>query len=135
MSPRPAPLTDALHRPIRDLRISVTDRCNFRCTYCMPRRVFDSSHRFLERSKLLSFEELERVTRLFASYGVKKIRLTGGEPLVRNELEVLIQRLAVLPGIEDLSLTTNGSLLTLDKARALVRRRQPIYLFVCDTRP
>lgn len=119
MSNRLAPLKDTLHRPIRDLRLSVTDRCNFRCTYCMPREVFGSGHRFLERSKLLTFEELERITRLFASYGVKKIRLTGGEPLVRKELEILVARLAALPGIEDLSLTTNGSLLTLDKARAL----------------
>jgi cyclic pyranopterin phosphate synthase len=112
-------LLDALGRPLRDLRISVTDRCNFRCTYCMPKGVFNSKHRFLQRDKLLSFDEIERIARLFAGQGVKKIRLTGGEPLVRPGMESLIERIAALPGIEDISLTTNGSLLSLDKARAL----------------
>ncbi len=114
-------LTDALDRPLRDLRISVTDRCNFRCTYCMPKSIFGAGHRFLGNDQLLSFEEIERLARVFAGYGVRKIRLTGGEPLVRRELEMLVEMLASLPGIEDISLTTNGSLLTLDKAKALKR--------------
>lgn len=121
MLSQPAPLTDSLNRPLRDLRISVTDRCNFRCTYCMPKAVFNARHRFLEHGKLLSFEEIERIARLFIAQGVKKIRLTGGEPLVRRELEVLVERLAASPGLDDLSLTTNGSLLTRDKAQALKR--------------
>jgi len=84
-------LIDTLDRPIRDLRISVTDRCNFRCVYCMPREVFDKNHVFLPRRELLSFEELDRLVRLFAEQGVRKLRLTGGEPLVRNDLEQLIE--------------------------------------------
>lgn len=119
MSSQTTTLTDTLGRPIRDLRISVTDRCNFRCTYCMPKAVFNSKHRFLQNDKLLTFDEIERIARLFAAHGIRKIRLTGGEPLVRPRLEGLVKRLAVLPGIDDLSLTTNGSLLTPDKARAL----------------
>nr|MBA2492410.1 GTP 3',8-cyclase MoaA [Gammaproteobacteria bacterium] len=128
-------LTDTLARPLRDLRISVTDRCNFRCTYCMPRSVFGVGHRFLGNDQLLSFEEIERLARLFASYGVRKLRLTGGEPLVRRELETLVERLASLSGIEDISLTTNGSLLTRDKAKALRRaglRRITISLDALD---
>lgn len=112
-------LVDRFDRPLRDLRISVTDRCNFRCTYCMPKAVFNATHTFLERAKLLSFEELERLAKLFVAHGVKKIRLTGGEPLVRAQLERLIKKLALIPGLEDLSMTTNGSLLTKDKARLL----------------
>ena len=101
---------DTLGRPVRDLRISVTDRCNFRCAYCMPRSVFGQDYRFMDRKELLSFEELERVARAFASLGVEKIRLTGGEPLLRKELETLVERLAAIEGL-DLTLTTNASLL------------------------
>jgi len=108
---------DTLGRPLRDLRISVTDRCNFRCVYCMPKEVFGHEYRFLPRAELLTFEEIERLARIFCGHGVQKIRLTGGEPLVRRDLERLVARLASLPGI-DLTLTTNGSLLA-DKAQAL----------------
>jgi len=135
MSGHTRTLTDTLDRPLRDLRISVTDRCNFRCTYCMPRAVFGAGHRFLGNDQLLNFEEIERLARVFASYGVRKIRLTGGEPLVRRELETLVEKLALLPGIEDISLTTNGSLLTRDKAKALRRaglRRITISLDALD---
>ncbi|MFN2467595.1 MAG: GTP 3',8-cyclase MoaA [Gaiellaceae bacterium] len=110
-------LADTLARSLRDLRISVTDRCNFRCVYCMPKEVFGRDHRFLERRELLTFEEIERLARIFAGLGVEKIRLTGGEPLVRRELDRLIGRLAPIPGL-DLTLTTNGSLLA-DRAQAL----------------
>jgi len=110
---------DAFGRPMRDLRISVTDRCNFRCTYCMPRELFGADHAFLPRASLLSFEEIARLARLFAVLGVTKLRLTGGEPLVRKGIEQLVGMLASIPGISDLSLTTNGSLLTADKARRL----------------
>jgi len=102
---------DTLHRPLRDLRLSVTDRCNFRCVYCMPRSVFDHEYRFLPRSDLLTFEELTRLVRVFAGLGVRKVRLTGGEPLLRRGLETLIAAIAGIPGVEDLTLTTNGSLL------------------------
>ena len=111
------PLVDRLGRPLHDLRISVTDRCNFRCVYCMPKEVFGRDFRFLPRSELLSFEELERVARVFAAAGVEKLRITGGEPLVRRDLERLVARLAAL-GDLDLTLTTNGALLA-DKAGAL----------------
>jgi GTP 3',8-cyclase len=115
---------DARGRPLRDLRISVTDRCNFRCTYCMPKEVFDRDHAYLPHKDLLSFEEIERVARAFVALGVEKIRLTGGEPLLRKDLEVLIAKLATIPHpgrrdeAIDLTLTTNGSLLR-KKARAL----------------
>ena len=112
-----APLRDALARPLRDLRISVTDRCNFRCVYCMPKEVFGKDYQFLERKALLSFEEITRLARIFRGLGVEKIRLTGGEPLVRRNLEQLVTMLSALPGL-DLTLTTNGSLLA-KKARAL----------------
>ncbi len=102
---------DTLGRPIRDLRISVTDRCNFRCTYCMPKEIFNREYEFLSRDLLLSFEEITRVAALFARLGARKIRLTGGEPLLRRNLETLIAELARLDGIDDLTLTTNGSLL------------------------
>jgi cyclic pyranopterin phosphate synthase len=102
---------------LRDLRISVTDRCNFRCVYCMPKEVFGRDHRFLERRELLTFEEIERLARAFVSHGVEKIRITGGEPLVRRDLELLVEMLAAIDGL-DLTLTTNGSLLP-QKARAL----------------
>ncbi len=101
---------DRLGRRVHDLRISVTDRCNFRCGYCMPKEIFGAEFRFLPRAEILSFEEIERVARLFLPLGLKKIRLTGGEPLIRRGLPWLIERLAALPGIE-LVLTTNGSLL------------------------
>jgi cyclic pyranopterin phosphate synthase len=111
------PLQDALGRPVRDLRISVTDRCNFRCVYCMPKEVYGRDYRFLERRELLSFEEIERLTRAFTGLGVEKVRLTGGEPLLRRELERLVEMLAAIPGLE-LTLTTNGSLLP-KKAQSL----------------
>ena len=117
MSPFPEPPHDTLRRPLHDLRISVTDRCNFRCVYCMPKDVFGRDHAFLPRADLLTFEELERAARLFAGLGVVKIRLTGGEPLLRRDLEQLVAMLARLPGIE-LTLTTNGSLLA-EKAQVL----------------
>ncbi len=104
------PPLDTLGRPVRDLRISVTDRCNFRCTYCMPKTVFGHDYRFMDRKELLTFEELERVARTFASLGVEKIRLTGGEPLLRKEIESLVARLSAIGGL-DLTLTTNASLL------------------------
>src|SRR5699024_1464609 len=103
---------DAFGRLLRDLRISVTDRCNFRCTYCMPKELFGSDHAFLPRASLLTFEEITRLSTLFAQLGVKKLRLTGGEPLVRRDLEQLIEQLTAVPGITDISLTTNGSLLS-----------------------
>lgn len=116
------PVRDTRGRPLRDLRISVTDRCNFRCTYCMPREVFDSDYAFMPHSSLLSFEEIERLARLFVQLGTEKIRLTGGEPLLRKNIETLIGMLSALrtPQGEplDLTLTTNGSLLA-RKARAL----------------
>jgi cyclic pyranopterin phosphate synthase len=104
-------VTDALKRPLRDLRISVTDRCNFRCTYCMPKEVFGPGFAFLPREEILSFEEIARLSRIFVSLGVEKLRITGGEPLVRRDLEQLIAMLAPIPGLQDLTLTTNGSLL------------------------
>jgi cyclic pyranopterin phosphate synthase len=108
---------DSLGRPLRDLRVSVTDRCNFRCVYCMPKEVFGRDYRFLDRRELLSFEEIERLARAFVARGIKKVRITGGEPLVRRDLERLIERLAGIGGL-DLTLTTNGSLLP-QKAPAL----------------
>ena len=109
---------DTLGRPVRDLRISVTDRCNFRCVYCMPKEVYGRDYRFLERRELLTFEEIARLARASAALGVEKVRLTGGEPLIRRELERLVAMLAEIPGL-DLTLTTNGSLLP-RKAQALV---------------
>lgn len=102
---------DALDRPLRDLRVSVTDRCNLRCTYCMPAEVFDDEKAYLPRQKLLRFEEIARVTRLAAELGVVKVRITGGEPLLRRKLPDLIRQLVQTPGIEDVALTTNGILL------------------------
>ena len=112
------PLVDTLGRPVRDLRISVTDRCNFRCTYCMPKEIFNREYEFLGRDLLLSFEEIERIARTFAGLGVEKIRLSGGEPLLRREIEDLIRALAAIDRIADVTLTTNGSLLE-RKAEAL----------------
>ena len=115
-------LGDALGRPLRDLRISVTDRCNFRCSYCMPKDIFDKDYPYLPHSSLLTFEEITRVARQFVAHGVQKIRLTGGEPLLRKNLEILIEQLAALRTVEgqplDITLTTNGSLLS-RKAAAL----------------
>lgn len=102
---------DQLHRPLRDLRISVTDRCNFRCTYCMPKEIFGDDYAFLPKSELLSYEEISRLVRLFTSLGVKKIRLTGGEPLLRADLPELVRQIAIVDGVEDIALTTNGLLL------------------------
>ncbi len=108
-------LSDALGRPLRDLRISVTDRCNFRCSYCMPKEVFDKDYAYLPHNALLSFEEITRTARIFVAHGVRKIRLTGGEPLLRKNIEVLIEMLAQLKTTDgqplDITLTTNGSLL------------------------
>ena len=100
---------DTLGRPVRDLRISVTDRCNFRCTYCMPKEIFGCDYEFLTREALLSFEEIERVARSFVRHGVRKLRLTGEEPLMREGIDDLIARLAQIPDVEDLALTTNGA--------------------------
>jgi GTP 3',8-cyclase len=115
MSPALGPLPllprDTMGRPLHDLRISVTDRCNFRCVYCMPRAVFGPDHAFLPRAELLSFEEIERLVRVFTGLGVEKVRLTGGEPLVRRDLEQLVGAIAAIPGVRDLTLTTNGVLL------------------------
>ncbi len=123
--PAPAPgerLVDRLERPLRDLRISVTDRCNFRCSYCMPKAVFDRTHAFLPHSALLSFEEIARTARVFVDLGVRKLRLTGGEPLLRRNLEALVATLSGLRTPDgqplDITLTTNGSLLA-RKAQAL----------------
>jgi cyclic pyranopterin phosphate synthase len=108
-------LVDALGRELRDLRISVTDRCNFRCGYCMPKEIFDKHYAFLPHASLLTFEEITRVARLFALHGVRKLRLTGGEPLLRKNLEILVRMLSELRAVDgapiDLTLTTNGSLL------------------------
>jgi cyclic pyranopterin phosphate synthase len=112
------PPTDTLSRPLHDLRISVTDRCNFRCTYCMPKEVFGHDWEFLAKDLLLSFEEITRLTGLFVAQGVHKVRLTGGEPLLRKDLEDLVAMLAAIDGVDDLTLTTNGSLLE-RKAEAL----------------
>jgi cyclic pyranopterin phosphate synthase len=110
--PLPArPLADALGRPLRDLRISVTDRCNFRCTYCMPAEIFGDRYEFLPREEILSFEEIERLVRLMVPLGVSKLRITGGEPLLRHDLPKLVRGLRAIPGIEDIALTTNGTLL------------------------
>ena len=122
LTPASGLLSDTRGRPLRDLRISVTDRCNFRCSYCMPKSVFDSQYRFLPQTSLLSFEEITRTARLFAAHGVSKLRLTGGEPLLRKHLERLIEQLATVRTPEgeslDITLTTNASLLE-RKAAAL----------------
>ena len=117
----PSPLTvlDTLGRPMRDLRVSVTDRCNFRCVYCMPKEVFGRDHAFLPRAEILEFTEIERVVRAAVALGTRKVRLTGGEPLVRANLERLVAMLAAIEGIDDLTLTTNASLLA---KRALALR-------------
>ena len=111
--------TDRLERPLRDLRISITDRCNFRCIYCMPKHLFGPDHAFLQRSEILSFEEIQRTVKLFAKLGVSKIRITGGEPLIRKDLDKLIAMIKQVDDINDISLTTNGALLTQKKAESL----------------
>jgi GTP 3',8-cyclase len=105
------PLVDTRSRPLRDLRISVTDRCDFRCVYCMPKEVFGRNFEFLRRSELLTFEEIARVARIGAGLGLQKLRLTGGEPLLRRDIERLVEMLAAIDGIDDIAMTTNGSLL------------------------
>ena len=104
-------IQDKLGRPIRDLRISVTDRCNFRCDYCMPKEIFGDDYTFLPKDELLTFEELTRISKIYAQLGVKKIRITGGEPLLRRNLYKLVEQLNLIDGIEDIGLTTNGLLL------------------------
>ncbi len=128
-------VVDTLGRPIHDLRISVTDRCNFRCPYCMPKEIFGRDFAFLHRDELLTFEEVARLTRLFVHLGTRKVRLTGGEPLLRRDLERLVEQLAAIDGLDDLALTTNGALLTREKAFALKRaglRRVTISLDALD---
>jgi GTP 3',8-cyclase len=112
-------MLDTLGRPLRDLRISVTDRCNFRCVYCMPKEIFGAGYPFLAHDAILSFEEIARLARIFAAQGVQKFRLTGGEPLVRRNVEQLVGMLTEIEGVEDVALTTNGSLLSPKKAKAL----------------
>jgi len=112
-------LVDTLGRPPHDLRISVTDRCNFRCPYCMPKEVFGRDFAFLHREELLTFEEIARLSRLFVRHGIEKVRLTGGEPLLRRDLERLVEQLTAIEGLREVALTTNGSLLTREKALAL----------------
>lgn len=109
--PPTLPITDTLNRPLHDLRLSVTDRCNFRCTYCMPKEVFGRDYAFLPKADILSFEELARLARVFVGLGVEKIRITGGEPLLRRDLPRLVEMLAPIKGLRDLTLTTNGSAL------------------------
>jgi cyclic pyranopterin phosphate synthase len=111
-------VVDTFGRPVRDLRISVTDRCNFRCVYCMPKEVFGHEYRFLPRRELLTFEEIERVARVFVDLGVRKLRITGGEPLLRRDLEHLVAALASIDDDLDVTLTTNAALLA-QKAQAL----------------
>ena len=110
--------TDKFGRPIRDLRISVTDRCNFRCPYCMPKELFGESYKFLPKEEILNFEEITRLARIFVDLGVNKLRITGGEPLLRNDLPKLVAMLAAIEGVGDLTLTTNGYLLA-QQAQAL----------------
>jgi cyclic pyranopterin phosphate synthase len=113
------PVQDKFARPIRDIRVSITDRCNFRCVYCMPKEFFGSNHAFMHRDELLTFEEIDRSIRAFVANGVKKVRITGGEPMIRRNLPELISLLSEIPGVEDLSMTTNASLLTASTARTL----------------
>jgi GTP 3',8-cyclase len=111
---------DLLGRPMHDLRVSVTDRCNFRCTYCMPREIYGRDYAFLPRAELLTYEEITRLARLFVALGVRKLRLTGGEPLLRRDLPLLVAMLGRIDGVDDITLTTNGSLLR-RQAAALAR--------------
>ncbi len=125
---------DTLQRPLRDLRISVTDRCNFRCTYCMPKEVFGRGYDFLPREDVLSFEEIARLARIFIAQGVEKVRLTGGEPLLRRHLDRLVAMLSEIGALRDLTLTTNGSLLCEQaaKLRAAGLRRLTVSLDSLD---
>ena len=130
-----APLADRRARPLRDLRVSVTDRCNFRCEYCMPKDVFGRAHRFLPKKQLLNFEEIETLVRVFVRLGVRKVRLTGGEPLLRQNITQLAKRLGAIDCLDDLALTTNASLLSASRARGLRRagvRRVNISLDALD---
>jgi len=113
-------ISDQFHRPLRDLRISVIDRCNFRCTYCMPSEKFHHAYQFLDKEEWLTFDEIVRLARIFVGLGVVKIRITGGEPLLRPHLPELIHRLSALSGVDDLALTTNGSLLH-NQAESLIQ--------------
>jgi len=128
------PVTDTLNRPLRDLRISVTDRCNFRCTYCMPEEIFGERYKFLSREQILSFEEITRLTRIIIRLGAVKLRLTGGEPLVRRDLDVLVRQLAALDGAADLAMTTNGVRLPLfaDSLKAAGLQRVTVSLDSLD---
>ncbi len=138
-APLPTPVrvraaADARGRPLCDLRISVLDRCNFRCPYCMPADQYPEHHPFLQRQDLLSFEEIERLARVFVGLGVRKLRLTGGEPLLRRDLPLLVGMLAAIPGVEDLALTTNGVLLPrlAESLRAAGLRRLTVSLDALD---
>ncbi|MAU13385.1 MAG: GTP 3',8-cyclase MoaA [Anaerolineaceae bacterium] len=113
-----SPVTDVYQRPLRDLRISVTDRCNFRCTYCMPEEIFGEKYKFLPHPEILTYEEITRLTRIIVRLGAVKLRLTGGEPLMRRDIEQLIQGLAQLDGVHDIAMTTNAFFLP-QKAHAL----------------
>ena len=112
-------ITDKFSRKLRDIRISVTDRCNFRCSYCMPKEIYNSNYKFFKKSEILSFEEIIRVTKILASFGVKKVRLTGGEPLLRKNIHLLVSELKKINEIQDISMTTNGVLLSEKKAELL----------------
>ena len=112
-------ITDKFSRKLRDIRISVTDRCNFRCSYCMPKEIYDSNYKFFKKSEILSFEEIIRVAKILASFGVKKVRLTGGEPLLRKNIHLLVSKLKKINEIQDISMTTNGVLLSEKKAELL----------------
>lgn len=105
------PIIDTFKRPLHDLRISLIDRCNFRCAYCMPSEKYNHAYQFLDKKEWLSFDEITRLVKIFVGLGVRKVRLTGGEPLLRPEVDVLVRQLVNIPGIEDLALTTNGSML------------------------
>ncbi|MEK9742669.1 MAG: GTP 3',8-cyclase MoaA [Gammaproteobacteria bacterium] len=128
-------ITDTLSRPLRDLRISVTDRCNFRCVYCMPREIFGPGYAFVPRKDLLTLEEIARIATVFARIGMRKVRITGGEPLIRRNLEHLVEMINAIDGVEDISLTTNGSMLTARRAADLKKaglRRLTVSLDALD---
>lgn len=128
------PTLDTYKRPLRDLRISVTDRCNFRCTYCMPAEIFHEKFEFLKRERLLTFEEITRVARIFVDMGVTKLRLTGGEPLLRQDIEVLVAMLAEIDGVDDIAMTTNAYLLPkkIDQLKAAGLQRITVSLDSLD---
>lgn len=130
-------LLDSLGRPLRDLRISVTDRCNFRCSYCMPAEIFGPDYKFLKKNLLLNFEEIDRLVTIFVKVaGIKKVRITGGEPLMRSDLHLLIEKLAKIQGIQDIAMTTNGSLLPkyATKLRNAGLKRVTVSLDTLDTK-